>query len=97
LILKLDDGTQSTVDHVLLATGYKIDISKPGLLSTGLLDRIKQVDGCPVLRANFESSVAGLHFMGCSAVPSIGPLMRFIWGAGHAARSVTRSVLAAKL
>jgi hypothetical protein len=97
LILRLDDGSESTVDHVVLATGYKLDISKPGLLSPELLGKVQRVDGCPVLRPNFESSAAGLHFVGCSAIPSHGPLMRFIWGAGHAARSVTRSVLAEKL
>jgi FAD-dependent urate hydroxylase len=97
LILKLDDGSQSTVDHVLLATGYKIDIAKPGILSPELVNMVERIDGYPVLRGNFESSVAGLHFMGCNAVPSYGPLMRFIWGAGYAARSVTRGVLSEKL
>jgi hypothetical protein len=58
---------------------------------------VERIDGYPVLRGNFESSVAGLHFMGCNAVPSYGPLMRFIWGAGYAARSVTRGVLSEKL
>jgi cation diffusion facilitator CzcD-associated flavoprotein CzcO len=96
LILKLDDGSESTVDHVVLATGYKLDISKPGLLTPELLGKIERIDGCPVLRPNFESSAAGLHFVGCSAIPSHGPLMRFIWGAGFAARSLTRGVLAAK-
>ncbi len=35
----------------------------------------------------------GLHFIGASAVASYGPLMRFIAGAGFAARAVTKRVL----
>jgi hypothetical protein len=45
----------------------------------------------PVLNAGFESSVPGLHFVGAAAVGSFGPLLRFIAGAGFAARSVTRA------
>jgi hypothetical protein len=45
------------------------------------------------LSAEFESSVAGLHFAGASAVASFGPLLRFIAGAGFAARRITRSAI----
>jgi hypothetical protein len=36
-----------------------------------------------------ESSVPKLHFVGCYAVKSFGPLLRFIAGAPYAARAVT--------
>jgi hypothetical protein len=84
------------MDHALLATGYDVDISKQGLLSPALLDGIHRVNGCPVLSAHMESSVPGLHFLGCSAVPSYGGLMRFVWGAGSAARFATQAVLAGR-
>jgi hypothetical protein len=42
--------------------------------------------------AGCEASVPGLHFAGASAVDSHGPLLRFVAGAGYAARSITRSV-----
>lgn len=94
LTLYLDDGTLSVVDHALLATGYMLDISKPGILAPGLIERIQlhQGTGCPVLSAHFESSVPGLHFAGSSAVPSYGPKMRFVSGVGYAARSITQGV-----
>ncbi len=38
----------------------------------------------------------GLHFAGSSALKSFGPLMRFVWGAGYAARAVTRTSLATR-
>src|SRR5258706_511030 len=67
-------------DHVLLATGYRIDISKLGILTPGLIARIWPENTAPVLSAGMESSVKGLHFVGASAVASFGPLMRFIAG-----------------
>lgn len=84
----------STIDHVVLATGYRVDIAKLAILAPNVLDRIQRVDGAPILSSRFESSVPGLHFAGSSALKSFGPLMRFVWGAGYAARSITRSVLA---
>ncbi len=93
--VQLDNGTAS-YDHVLLATGYRLDIAKLGILAPGLLKRIGRIDGSPRLSKGFESSVRGLHFVGSSAVRSFGPLMRFIAGSGYAARSVTRSILAAR-
>jgi hypothetical protein len=52
------------------------------------------VDGEPQLSRGLQSSVKGLHFVGATAVHSFGPLLRFVWGAGFAARGVTRAVLA---
>jgi hypothetical protein len=91
--VELDDGVRA-YDHVLLGTGYRIDIAKLGVLSPELLGKIACRGGSPVLAAGFESSVPGLHFVGASAVDSYGPLMRFIAGAGYAGRSVTRGARA---
>jgi hypothetical protein len=93
--VELDDGVRS-YDHVLLGTGYRIDIAKLGVLAPELLERIACRGGSPVLAAGCESSVPDLHFVGASAVDSHGPLMRFIAGSGYAARCVTRSALAAR-
>lgn len=90
--LDLDDGTQS-FDHVLLGTGYRVDISRLGILAPQLLDRIASADGSPLLGRGFESSVPGLHFVGSYAVKSFGPLLRFIAGAPDAARQVTAAAL----
>jgi cation diffusion facilitator CzcD-associated flavoprotein CzcO len=89
--LELDIGSR-TFDRVLLATGYRIDISKIGIWAPELLQRIERTGGSPNLSRGFESSVPGLHFVGSSAVHSYGPLMRFVVGAGYAARSITRKL-----
>jgi hypothetical protein len=87
-------GGPRVYDHVLLATGYRVDITRPGLLSPHLTRRIVGARSAPVLRQGFESTVPGLHFVGLSAVKSYGALMSVVAGAGYAARSLTRFVLA---
>ena len=88
--LMLDDGDRA-FDHVLLGTGYRVDIARLGILAPQLLDRIARENGSPLLRRGFESSVAKLHFVGSYAVHSFGPLLRFIAGAPYAARTVAKA------
>jgi len=93
IAMTLDDGSTRRVDHVLLATGYRIDVDKMTILEPRLRERIARHGSLPMLSAGFESSVGGLHFVGSSAVASFGPLLRFIAGAGFAARRITRSAI----
>jgi cation diffusion facilitator CzcD-associated flavoprotein CzcO len=91
--LKLSDGTERLVDHVLLATGYRVNIGRYPFLSPKVLESIQRVNGYPCLDASFESSVEGLHFVGAPAAWSFGPLMRFVAGADLASKAVTRGIL----
>jgi FAD-dependent urate hydroxylase len=93
--LELDSG-EAAFDHVVLGTGYRVDIAKIGILSAPLLERIATRAGSPLLGRGFESSVPKLHFAGSYAVTSFGPLLRFIAGTPFAARAVTRAVLGRK-
>jgi cation diffusion facilitator CzcD-associated flavoprotein CzcO len=90
IVLDLENGAK-IFDHVLLGTGYRIDLSRLGILSPQLLEKIACADGSPLLGAGFESTVPNLHFVGSYAVKSFGPLLRFIAGAPFAARSITRA------
>jgi cation diffusion facilitator CzcD-associated flavoprotein CzcO len=92
IVLTTNDGTRH-VDHVLLATGYRIDVDRMDILDQQLRGRIRRHEGLPILSAGFESSVSGLHFVGSFAVGSFGPLLRFIAGAGFAARRITQAAL----
>jgi cation diffusion facilitator CzcD-associated flavoprotein CzcO len=89
--LQFDDSS-AEFDHVLLATGYHIDIAKLGIFPPELLKQIQPANGSPLLSSGLESSVRGLHFVGASAVASYGPLMRFVAGSGYAARHLSRAV-----
>jgi len=93
LEVRFDDGKTDDVDHVLLATGYKIDVGRYRFLDESLLRKIRAVEGRPVLGAGLESSVPGLHFVGASASPTFGPVMRFVAGTWAAARAVTREIV----
>jgi hypothetical protein len=93
LRLTLDDGATRVVDHTLLATGYRVDISRYDFLAPEIQDRVRTIEGYPSLDAGFQSSVPGLYFLGAPASYSFGPLVRFVAGTQYAARSVTRSLL----
>ena len=94
LTLKLNDGSERLAHHIVLATGYRVNISRYPFLSPVLLDGIHQVDGYPRLNHGFESSIAGLYFLGAPAAWSFGPLLRFVAGAEFAAHRVAERVLA---
>lgn len=87
--LLLDDGTERRVDHVLIGTGYRVDVSQYRFLAPDLLKRIQQRDGYPDLAAGFSSSVPGLHFVGATAARTFGPLMYFVTGTDFASRELS--------
>jgi thioredoxin reductase len=91
--LDLSDGAKRVADHVVLATGFQVDVSRYKFLGTGVLRALRVNDGYPELKTGFESSVPGLYFVGAPAARSFGPLCRFVSGTAFTARSLTRSVL----
>ncbi|HET8606521.1 MAG TPA: FAD-dependent oxidoreductase [Gaiellaceae bacterium] len=90
--LLLDDGGRLAADHVLLGTGYRVDVARCGLLAPELLRGLRLVDGYPLLDRALQSSVAGLHFLGAPTAYSFGPLLRFVAGTGFAARALARGI-----
>src|SRR5206468_4828609 len=96
LHVRLSDGSARSVHHVVLATGYRVDVRRYSFLSLDLLRRLRCTGGYPELARGLESSVPGLHFLGAPAAWSFGPLMRFVSGTGYAGRALARSVLQAE-
>jgi hypothetical protein len=90
LRLTLSDSSTRIVDHVLLGTGYRVNIARYPFLSASILRELRMVDGFPLLGPAFESSVPGLHFLGAPAAWSFGPLMYFISGTKYAASTLFR-------
>jgi hypothetical protein len=93
LLLKLDDGTDRLVDHALLATGFRVDVSKYPFLSESIVKQLNVMNGYPVLKRGLESSIPGLHFAGKPAAWSFGPLLGFVSGAEFASNELVRSIL----
>ena len=88
--LSLSDGSTRTVDHVLLGTGFSIDVRRYPFLGSGVLADLELAGGYPVLGPGLESSVAALHFVGAPAAYSCGPVMRFVVGSWYAAPAIAR-------
>ena len=92
LELTLSDGTKREVDHLMFGTGYKVNVKRYPFLSESLLGDLKVVEGYPVLRRGFESSIPGLHFLGAPAARSFGPIMRFVSGSWYGGSRLAQMV-----
>jgi cation diffusion facilitator CzcD-associated flavoprotein CzcO len=90
--LILANGDVLRADALLLATGYRVNVWKLPMLHASVVSRIQTYQDAPVLNSRFESSVAGLYFVGISALSSFGPLYRFVVGTQAAARRVAGAV-----
>jgi hypothetical protein len=91
LTLSSDAGTTvHATDHVIAATGYRVDLRRLGFLSEDLVSSIRAVNSTPILSPNFESSVTGLYFVGAASANSFGPMMRFACGSDWTARRVAK-------
>jgi thioredoxin reductase len=75
------------VDHVIAATGYRSDLSRLAFLGPAVTARLRTIAGTPAVGKDYQSSVPGLYFMGPGVAPTFGPVMRFVYGADHAARA----------
>jgi hypothetical protein len=92
LSLKLKDGSSRLVDHVVLGTGYDVDISRYDFLPPELVREVSQFDGYPKLTGGFRSSIPGLHFIGATAARSFGPLLYFVAGTDFASRELVSHI-----
>ncbi|HTW52826.1 MAG TPA: NAD(P)-binding domain-containing protein [Stellaceae bacterium] len=84
-----------TADHVIAATGYRVDVRKIGFLDPALREAIATNSGLPILNRNFEASVPGLYIVGPAAAYSFGPMFRFVLGARYTARRLARHLAGA--
>src|SRR5829696_8425099 len=82
--VELSDGTILVVDHIILATGYKPDMTKVPYLA-GVLDELELDDGFPMLDEHFQSSLPGLFFTGFPTTKYFGPFFGFVRGCPVAA------------
>lgn len=85
LRLELNDGSIENVDFVVCATGYRIDISKYGILDGALEQRVQKTpQGYPVLDTNLQTTVKGLYMAGVIGEKTLGPTLRFVTGTSNA-------------
>jgi FAD-dependent urate hydroxylase len=92
VLLRLDDGSTRSVDHILLGTGYRIDVRAYPFLEGGLASSLRMVEGSPLLGRGLESSIPGLHFVGAPAAESFGPAMRFVVGTAYTGPALAQGI-----
>jgi FAD-dependent urate hydroxylase len=77
ITVTLGDGTRLETDHVLLATGYRVEMRRVAYLP----DDLELADGFPVLDEDFQTSLAGLYVPGFPSTRDFGPFFGFVAGA----------------
>jgi len=94
LLLSAQDGSQTeyVTDHVIAATGYRMDLRRLTFLSDEIRSRLRALEHTPILSKNFESSLPGLFFVGMAAANTFGPVLRFVFGTQFTARRVTSAL-----
>jgi len=82
-------------DHVIAATGYRTDMTRLPFLGDQLLTGLRTVPGTgsSVVGRDYQSTVPGLYFIGPAVAPTMGPVMRFVFGSEHAATTVARQLI----
>ncbi len=81
LTVELDTENTIEVDHIVLATGYKVDVERiPFITSGNCLENIQTKNGFPCLDEHFQSSISGLHFISLPATQDFGPFFGFTVG-----------------
>ena len=90
--VRFDDGSERVADHVVLGTGYRMNVARYPFFTPGILERLDVVNGFPRLGAGFETSVPGLHMVGAPAAWSFGPLMKFVAGTEFASPALRSRV-----
>jgi FAD-dependent urate hydroxylase len=95
LVNRAGSRTELTADHVIAGTGYRSDLRRLSFLPDALRARLRTVAGTPVVDRHYQSSVPRLYFAGPGVAPTFGPVMRFVFGAAHAAPAITRGLTVA--
>lgn len=92
VVLQLSDGQTRRAEHLIAATGFAIDVTAYEFLDRALVERLRVVEGYPVLKPGLEASVPGLHFVGAPAAYSFGPVMRFVVGSWFCGPAVAAAI-----
>ena len=91
------DGSsrELAADHVIAGTGYRTDLTRLSFLGSQIRSGLQTVPGTgsSVVGRDYQSSVPGLYVIGPAVAPTMGPVMRFVFGSEHAATTVVRPLI----
>ena len=94
LNISLDNGEQFTVDKVIFATGYQVDISLVSFLAKGnILSKMETEEGFPKLNTSFETNIPGFYITSMPATQDFGLFFAFTISACPAAKILGNDLL----
>ena len=94
LAVRLDNGEKLTVDHVILATGYKVEIDQVPLLAQGnMLRELMTKNGYPVLDEHFQTNIPGLFITSMAATQDFGPFFAFTISVRTSAKLIGQAIV----
>ena len=94
LAARLTNGESLIIDHVVLATGYKVDIARLPLLAAGnILERLETRNDFPALDDHLETSVPGLFITSMPAMQDFGPFFGFTVSVRTSAKLICERLL----
>jgi cation diffusion facilitator CzcD-associated flavoprotein CzcO len=89
LEVTLDVGERLTIDHIILATGYKVNMANIPLLHRGnILSRLQTSNGYPMLDEHFQSTIPGLFVTSMPAMQDFGSFFAFTVSVRASARII---------
>jgi FAD-dependent urate hydroxylase len=95
--LRGSDGSQRELaaDHVISCTGFRTDLTRLPFFGDQMLAGLRKVPGTgsSVVGRDYQSTIPGLYVMGPAVAPTMGPVMRFVFGSEHAATTVARQLI----
>ena len=93
VLAKLDNGVSLSMDHLVLATGYRVNVNDvPCLARDSILRQLRVSEGYPVLDKDSQSNIPGLYFTGPAATSAFGPFFGFVIGCPAAAKIIVERI-----
>jgi len=95
LVAQLDSGARLAVDHIILATGYKVNIGQIPFLAQGdFAAALATRNGFPVLDEQFQTNLPGLYITSMAANQDFGPFFGFTIATRTSAKLIGAAVAA---
>ena len=93
LAVTIDNRNVLSVDHVILATGYKVQINQVPFLAQGnILDTLATRNGYPILDEHFQTNLPGLFITSMLATQDFGLFFAFTVSVGASAKIIGRAI-----
>jgi cation diffusion facilitator CzcD-associated flavoprotein CzcO len=90
---RLEQGDSLLADHIVCATGYRVDVSRVNYLAKDVASgELGVSDRFPILDEDFQTTIPGLYIVGQASTRHFGPFFGFVRGSIASARIVVASL-----